>query len=213
MRLLFGFSIVVIIALSVCFNGVFQMNTKIDRQINKNLDFIKNISYIDAERQIQKNKVEAIIESHNHNFSQEEVQQIGNLIYEMTIKYSNLDVNLICAVITHESAHTWNPKIKSPVGAVGLMQIMPYTGRFLALAEGYEWSEQLLEEPEANIRMGCRYLSSSLELFGCVEGALVCYNGGPRWAKVYKKTNRIVPEETQGYVPAVLALNEKFYNL
>jgi len=33
----------------------------------------------------------------------------------------------LCALITHESARTWDPEIISPAGAVGLMQILPST--------------------------------------------------------------------------------------
>jgi len=54
-------------------------------------------------------------------------QAIADEILEMTLKYPNLDVDLICATITHESDRSWNPKIVSKAGAMGLMQIMPRT--------------------------------------------------------------------------------------
>ena len=58
----------------------------------------------------------------------------------MSVKYPNLDVNLICATITHESARTWEPEVVSKAGAMGLMQIMPATGEWLSKYEGITWT-------------------------------------------------------------------------
>ena len=92
---------------------------------------------------------------------EDEKYSIANEIYKMSLKYNNLNVDLICATITHESALTWRKTIKSPVGAMGLMQIMPQTGILMAKKEGIEWksAEKTLFDPITNIRLGCRYLS------------------------------------------------------
>ena len=139
---------------------------------------------------------------------------IADEICEATLKYDNLDVDLICATITHESAFTWNPKVVSRAGALGLMQIMPKTGRSLAKREGIEWttSENVLFNPAVNIRLGTRYLSSLIELYE-IDGGLAAYNGGSKRAARWLSKNRasgVLHEETQNYVPAVLSLYEEF---
>ena len=41
----------------------------------------------------------------------------------MEVKYENLNVDLICATITHESARTWDPKVVSPLYAASAPSI------------------------------------------------------------------------------------------
>jgi len=132
----------------------------------------------------------------------------------MTRKYSNLDVDFICATITHESAKSWEPQIVSKAGALGLMQIMPTTGAFLAVQEGIEWttSEQVLQDPILNIRLGCRYLSQLVTMYQ-QDGGLAAYNGGPKRAEIWLASNRdqnTLVAETRNYVPAILKLYDQF---
>jgi hypothetical protein len=56
-------------------------------------------------------------------------------------------------------------------GAIGLMQIMPSTGKFLAQTENMKWtnSKDILYDPINNVRLGCLYLSSLVDIYG-VEG-------------------------------------------
>ncbi len=140
--------------------------------------------------------------------------KIASEINDASMKYDNLDVDLICATITHETGFTWDPKIVSPAGAVGLMQVMPPTGKFLARVEGIPWTNasDVLLDPVLNIRLGSRYLSSLVEMYE-IDGGLAAYNGGGKRAKMWLAQNRkkgVLYKETQNYVPAVLALYEKF---
>lgn len=132
----------------------------------------------------------------------------------MSVKYTNLDVDLICATITHESALTWNPEIKSHAGAIGLMQIMPATGMYLARFEEITWTsaEEILEDPIYNIRMGSRYLSTLISYYD-LEGGLAAYNGGEKTASRWLANNKadgILYAETRDYIPAVKKLYKKF---
>jgi soluble lytic murein transglycosylase len=70
---------------------------------------------------------------------------------------------------------------QSAVGALGLMQIMPFTGRQLAsLMTWKNFDTQSLLIPETNIRLGSRYLQRLLEKFsGSVPLAAASYNAGP----------------------------------
>jgi len=125
----------------------------------------------------------------------------------------DIDPLFISGLIRQES--TFNPQIVSPAGAVGLMQIMPYTGKYLAEKTGCDFSVDSLYSPQYNIRLGVYYVH---ELLGEFEGsqvlALAAYNAGPHNAKRWKKQNRedefdlfvedIGFTETRNYVKKVM---------
>jgi soluble lytic murein transglycosylase-like protein len=166
---------------------------------------------------IRQNKIEKIlkiISTYNKHMQDDQKNEIANEIFEMTLKYNNLDIDLVCATITHESALSWNPNVISFAGAMGLMQIMPATGIFLCRDEEIEWTsaEEILYNPILNIRLGCRYLSTLIRSYD-VDGGLAAYNGGEERAALWLKNNRqndILWEETRGYIPAVLNLYKKY---
>ena len=82
---------------------------------------------------------------------------------------------LVKAVIKAESG--FDPNAVSPVGAIGLMQVMPETARRVGIHDPYD--------PQSNIRAGVRYLKQLLDQFEDDESlALAAYNSGP--AKVLK---------------------------
>jgi soluble lytic murein transglycosylase len=169
---------------------------------------------IDSVRQYQIQKVMKIIDQHNKEIPPTEAYEIANEIYEMSVKYTNLDVDLICATITHESANTWNPQIVSKANAMGLMQIMPVTGFFLAEYEGISWTtpEEVLFNPIYNLRIGSRLLSTLMERYG-LEGGLAAYNGGEKQAALWLangKDDKYLWTETRSYVPAVQKLYERY---
>ncbi len=182
--------------------------------LERTLNTLKAAMNVDTMRQYQIQKIMAIIERYNPAMSSEKKYEIADEIYRMAIKYPNLSVDLICATITHESALTWRPDIRSQAGAMGLMQIMPATGIFLAADEGVPWTtpEDMLYDPITNIRLGCRYLSTLISLYK-LDGGLAAYNGGEKRAALWLasgKDDRMLWEETRGYVPAVLKLYQQF---
>lgn len=190
----------------------FSFSNRIESSIKEIEGSIK----VDRKRQNITNKIVAIINRYNRSMNTEQKYELANEIYKMEVKYENLNVDLICATITHESARTWDPKVVSPVGAMGLMQIMPKTGQFLAEYENIDWisAEKILFQPTYNVRMGCRYLSMLIDFYG-IEGALAAYNGGEKRAAMWLANNKadgILWKETQNYVPAVMKLYKKFQN-
>ena len=107
-----------------------------------------------------------------------------------------MDSKLIHAVIQAESAY--NPKAVSPVGAVGMMQLMPDTARRYGVVDRYD--------VEQNIDAGTRYLKDLLVMFGAdLKLAVAGFNAGEGAVLRY---NRTVPpyRETQNYVQQVLSL-------
>lgn len=184
-------------------------------QLERTIQDIHAAIKIDSTRHYKIQKIITIFNQYNEKMPHIRKYEIAEEIYKMSVKYSNLDIDLICATITHESALTWNPQIVSQAGAMGLMQIMPTTGIYLCQYEGLIWTsaDDILFNPIYNIRLGCRYLSSLIHAYE-VDGGLAAYNGGEKRAALWVKNNRqdetILWEETRGYVPAVLKLYKQF---
>jgi len=90
----------------------------------------------------------------------------------------NLDPSLVIAVIEVESGG-YHLAV-SHVGAMGLMQILPATGKELAERMDIEWKgPDTLFDPTINVRLGTAYLRQLADRFGSVDTALAAYNWGP----------------------------------
>jgi soluble lytic murein transglycosylase len=98
----------------------------------------------------------------------------------MCKKYKNVDPLLVFSVIRKES--NFNPRVVSPAKAIGLMQIMPSTGKLLAQELKIpDFSVQQLYDPYRSIQLGVYFLSSQLGKYGNRrEFTLAVYNGGER---------------------------------
>ena len=99
---------------------------------------------------------------------------------------NDLPYLLVCSVVRQESL--WDPAAVSPSGAVGLMQLMPPTARWLARRLNLEpASRGNVTDPEWNTSAGCAYLKDLLDQQGDrPDLALAAYNAGPgrvkQWA-------------------------------
>ena len=128
-----------------------------------------------------------------------DVDKFDQLIIKAAHKHK-LDPALIKAVIKAES--NFNHQAISPVGAQGLMQLMPATAYQLHVEDTFH--------PEKNIEGGVRYLSYLLNLYrGNLTLALAAYNAGEG---AISKYNQQVPpyRETQNYVKRVLGYYKSF---
>jgi len=108
------------------------------------------------------------------------MEQRYPLLYEELIfHYSaerDLDPFFVMGVIRAES--TFRSHVTSPVGASGLMQIMPTTGEWLAERMGISFEPYDLFNPAYNIRMGTYYLRHLIGIFDYTDTALAAYNAG-----------------------------------
>ncbi len=115
-------------------------------------------------------------------------------------KEHKVDPALVHAVIVAES--NYNPNAVSDKGAIGLMQVMPDTGK------RYGAKEKDLRVPQKNIRIGVQYLADLIEMFdGDLKLALAAYNAGEN--AVIRYGRKVPPyAETIAYVPRVLKVYE-----
>ncbi len=119
----------------------------------------------------------AYFNAHRSHLTKTEIQHVAEVLVECAAHYA-VDPELVIAVIHIESRG--NPFAVSPVGAMGLMQVMPATGEELAAELGVQWvGSKLLFEPEINVRFGIAYLRQLRQRFGDWPTALAAYNWGP----------------------------------
>lgn len=180
-------------------------------QLQKQLQGIRVIAKIDSARQQELWRIVAIIDRFNPEMNAEVKLNLAAEIYALSLRYHQLDVDLICAVITHESAKSWNPQVVSFAGAMGLMQLLPSTAVGLAPQEGIAWTsaENVLFNPIYNVRLGCRYLAGMIAEHG-LEGGLAGYNGGPVQAGKWRRKDSALHPETTFYVPQVMKQYREF---
>lgn len=109
-----------------------------------------------------------------------------DIVKDACDEYS-LDLPFVLSVIKTESDFDSDAVSKS--GAIGLMQIMPETGRELYLKNNENFTESLLFVPEINIKLGCFYLAELIEKTGSYKWALASYNAGLSNALKWKDLN------------------------
>jgi soluble lytic murein transglycosylase len=133
---------------------------------------------------------------------------------------NEVDPFLMAGLIRQESM--FNPRARSVAGALGLMQVMPATGRRVASGIGMSFNASQLTDPAVNLRLGAKYLADQIETQGRVIDAVAAYNAGPhrldewRGFPEYRDDDlfieRIPYQETRDYVK-VVNQNARIYRL
>jgi len=113
-------------------------------------------------------------------------------------KTHGVDPRLLVAVARRESR--FNPNAVSPVGACGIMQLMPATARYLGINNIFDARQ--------NVFAGARYLRTLLDTFhGDLDLTLAAYNAGPGAVQKY---NGVPPfRETRNYVASIRAAYQR----
>ncbi len=143
-------------------------------------------------------------------------------LYKKYANSHNVSLSFLYGVTRQESM--MNPYVKSPAGAVGLMQLMPATAKLVSKKNKWDYKGvSSLTLPENNIRLGSAYLREMLDRFDNNRIlAAVAYNAGPgrvmRWKSNdgYTRDTAMYVEnipfdETRKYVQNVL-LYDAIYN-
>jgi soluble lytic murein transglycosylase len=126
---------------------------------------------------------------------------------------NGLDPYLVASLIRQESE--FNPNAVSRANAVGLMQLLPKTGKLVAKEEKLKrFNASQLYTPAVNLQLGTRYFRGMVDKFGSFEYALAAYNAGSdrveEWLGQgkYRDPQEFVESipftETREYVQAIL---------
>ena len=133
-------------------------------------------------------------------------------MFEQQLDKYNLPLELKYLAICESAL---NPMARSHAGAMGLWQFMYPTGKMYGLKVSSYVDERC--DPYKSTEAACQYLKFLYGLFGDWQMVLAAYNGGPGTVnkairrsggkKTYWEIRPFLPRETQGYVPAFIAVN------
>ena len=134
----------------------------------------------------------------NWSSTQLHLDKFSEAIDDAVQQYA-IEPALLRAMIHAESG--FQPRARSPKGAIGLMQLMPGTARQMGVADALV--------PYANVQGGAKYLAWLLARFnGDLPLAIAAYNAGPEAVRKYAG---IPPyAETQVYVQRVQILRQRY---
>ena len=121
--------------------------------------------------------VRSQLEGQHTGLSPREVGNLARTIVVESRRYG-LETQLVLAVMKVESS--FYHRAVSPVGAMGLMQILPSTGKEMAHALDIPWrGAHTLFDPQVNVKLGIAYLNLLEDRYQSVPKALAAYNWGP----------------------------------
>lgn len=142
-------------------------------------------------------------------------------IVKKEAKEFDLEQSLVYAVIKAES--NFDPEAESPVGALGLMQMMPETFDWMQTHIGGEYETSALFDPKISIKYGCALLRVLLNEYDDLGTAICAYNAGmgnvtswlsdPAYSDDGVTLKEIPFEETRLYVQKVLQYKETYEKL
>lgn len=180
-------------------------------------------------------KVQRIMFKGFQEYLREDLDQANNEIWRFSFptgfsdhirvnaEMNSLNPYLVHAIIREESSYRMDAV--SRAGAIGLMQLMPATGRNMSKQTGFkDYSTQSLYRPEVNIVLGSLYLKMLIEDHkGNLPLAVASYNAGPNavstWISRYgtdemdEFIEKIPYSETRNYVKRVMRSYEIYERL
>ena len=152
-----------------------------------------------------------VIKTNRPDISDAEAWKVSDAILEESAKH-NLDPILIAALIEVESG--FQSLAISPMGARGIMQIMPDVGKWIAREVGFTeeagpgaFTPEHLDDPVLNIKLGIYYLYGLKKSFRSWNLALAAYNVGPTAMRDHLENETEAPIE---FANAVLSVYRKY---
>ncbi|MDA0314396.1 MAG: LysM peptidoglycan-binding domain-containing protein [Bacteroidetes bacterium] len=189
-------------------------------------EFIPDFTFEEVEERIQKMELDMDFELNDRVFSFIQYFTVRNRdyikmvlarkeqyfpMYEETMKGQGMPVEIQHLSIIESGL---DPKIKSRVGAMGLWQFMPATGREYGMQVNPDIDDRM--DPEKSTEAAAKYLKVLYKMFGDWEVALAAYNCGPgNVQKAIRKSGgkntfwgiyNFLPKETRNYVPQFQAM-------
>ena len=154
-----------------------------DNKVVRTTEILKIVQITEKPRPRELVKIYSIVKSRRPDIAESEAWRVSEVILEESLK-RDIDPILVLAVIEVESRFQYT--VVSPMGARGIMQIMPDTGKFLTETRGREiglrpalFRPELLDDPLLSIRLGVFYLHDLKKQFQNLNHALIAYNAGP----------------------------------
>lgn len=121
---------------------------------------------------------------------------------------NGLDPYIVAGLIRQESV--FNPNARSRANAIGMMQMLPSTGRLVAKKKTGEFiSGEQLYNPTLNITLGTSYLAEMYRKYGRYEYAFAAYNAGP--GRVAQWLNSLPTGELDVWVDSIPISETRLY--
>lgn len=144
-------------------------------------------------------EVEALLQERVQGLTQSQIHGLTRHLLVLCRQY-NFPVSSVLSVIATESS--FKVDAVSPVGAIGLMQLMPVTAKYIAKkanVRSYHGPEDLYD-PKTNVSIGVAYLSLLRDRFVQSHRYLAAYNMGPAKFNRVMKKGRGKPQSVAKYV-------------
>lgn len=175
--------------------------------------FLSQMSALDRRRFEQDVRfvAELVEERRSSRVRESDVRTIAEAIVRVSYEH-NYDPLLVTAVIEAES--TFNRFAQSHKGAVGLMQLLPSTGKYISGKASRSWDGSgRLTEADYNIRLGVAYLQYLEKMFrGDRELALVAYNWGPGKVLEVNRNRAMIPSGPRSYAKKIMKNHKAWSN-
>lgn len=154
-------------------------------------------------------KIQYVSEIIRERFQIEDAQDLAISIVSESER-AKVDPFLVAAIIRVESS--FQSKAKSGKGAMGLMQVIPATAKYVAAFESPDKQHrELLNDPSYNIRIGVSYIKYLYAKFnGNIEHTLIAYNWGPGKLTGALKGRSRIPASTVKYAESVLTNHRRW---
>lgn len=183
-----------------------QMGTTMRRIESRIQNLDAGISFDSKRQQLLLGMRDEIMRA-NPRVSLNEAFDYATWILRASEKYPSVDPLMFLAIGVVESRY--DLRATSHANAKGLYQIWPSTGRLLARSLDWEYSDEMLYDPEKNTELAALYLDILFSAYNDQNMVLAEYNGGPLNAGYYRAGSARAAEETTEYVRKVSDVHQE----